>query len=191
MISIKTEEEIELLKASNELVSKTLAEVARAIGPGVTTLSLDRIAESFIRDHKGIPGFLGYNGFPATLCTSVNDEVVHGIPSDYELREGDILSVDWDPVEVIRQPDSDPGQLHIDIGAGRIVLSVRGQNTFNVRLPEANELSFSIQLENETISITLNEQELCPPTGVEFPPGEGRISFSGRGRLDNILVLQR
>jgi methionyl aminopeptidase len=94
MILIKTEEEIELLKASNELVSKTLAEVARAIEPGVTTLSLDKIAESYIRDHGGEPGFLGYNGFPATLCTSMNDEVVHGIPSEYPLKDGDILSVD-------------------------------------------------------------------------------------------------
>ena len=94
MILVKTEEEIELLSASNELVSKTLAEVARAIGPGVTTLSLDKIAETFIRDHGGDPGFLGYNGFPATLCTSLNDEVVHGIPSGCELQEGDILSVD-------------------------------------------------------------------------------------------------
>jgi methionyl aminopeptidase len=94
MILIKTEEEIELMQASNELVSKTLAEVAGAIGPGVTTLSLDKIAETYIRDHKGTPGFLGYNGFPGTLCTSVNDEVVHGIPSGYELQDGDILSVD-------------------------------------------------------------------------------------------------
>ncbi len=94
MILIKTEEEIDLLKASNDLVSKTLAEVARYIGPGITTLSLDRIAETYIRDHGGEPGFLGYNGFPATLCTSKNDEVVHGIPSGYVLQEGDILSVD-------------------------------------------------------------------------------------------------
>ena len=94
MILIKTEEEIAFLKASNDLVSKTLAEVARAIGPGVTTLSLDRIAETYIRDHGGEPGFLGYNGFPATLCTSKNDEVVHGIPSEDVLLEGDILSVD-------------------------------------------------------------------------------------------------
>ena len=94
MILIKTEEEIELLKASNELVSKTLAEVAGAIEPGVTTLTLDKIAEAYIRDHGGEPGFLGYNGFPATLCTSLNDEVVHGIPSNYSLKDGDILSVD-------------------------------------------------------------------------------------------------
>lgn len=94
MILIKTEEEIGRIKASSELVSRTLAEVAMAISPGVTTRALDRIAEAFIRDHGGEPGFLGYNGFPATLCTSLNDEVVHGIPSDYELRDGDILSVD-------------------------------------------------------------------------------------------------
>jgi methionyl aminopeptidase len=94
MIIIKTTEEIELLRASNLLVSKTLAEVGRAIRPGVTTLNLDHIAEEYLRDHGGIPGFLGYNGFPATLCTSLNDEVVHGIPSGRELEEGDILSVD-------------------------------------------------------------------------------------------------
>ena len=94
MIFIKTAEEIELLRASNLLVSKALAEVGKAIKPGVSTLKLDKIAEEYLRDHGGIPGFLGYNGFPATLCTSLNDEVVHGIPSEKELRQGDILSVD-------------------------------------------------------------------------------------------------
>ncbi len=76
------------------LVSRTLAEVARHIKPGVTTLYLDRIAEEFIRDHNAVPAFKGYGGFPNTLCTSVNDEVVHGIPSGYELKEGDIISID-------------------------------------------------------------------------------------------------
>ncbi|KPK80786.1 MAG: methionine aminopeptidase [Bacteroides sp. SM23_62_1] len=94
MISLKTDEELEYLKESNLLVSRTLAEVARNIRPGVTTLELDRIAEAFIREHDGEPAFLGYNGFPNTLCTSVNSEVVHGIPSGYSLREGDIISVD-------------------------------------------------------------------------------------------------
>ena len=94
MIFIKTAEEIELLRASNLLVSKALAEVGKAIRPGVSTRKLDKIAEEFLRDHGGIPGFLGYNGFPATLCTSRNDEVVHGIPSDRPLENGDILSVD-------------------------------------------------------------------------------------------------
>jgi methionyl aminopeptidase len=94
MIYIKTDAEVELLRASNMLVSKTLAEVAGHIRAGVTTLELDTIAETFIRDHGALPAFKGYAGFPNTLCTSVNDEVVHGIPSAYALKDGDIVSVD-------------------------------------------------------------------------------------------------
>jgi methionyl aminopeptidase len=94
MIYIKTDAEVELLRESNRLVSLTLAEVARHIRPGVTTQQLDSIAETFIRDNGALPAFKGYAGFPATLCTSVNDEVVHGIPSAYELKDGDIISVD-------------------------------------------------------------------------------------------------
>ena len=94
MIYIKTDAEVELLRASNMLVSKTLAEVAGHIRAGVTTIQLDSIAETFIRDNGALPGFKGYAGFPNTLCTSVNDEVVHGIPSSYALKDGDIISVD-------------------------------------------------------------------------------------------------
>jgi methionyl aminopeptidase len=94
MLHLKTEAEIELLRSSNQLVSKTLAELARIIKPGITTLDLDNLAEMFIRDNGAVPGFKGYNGFPNTLCTSVNDEVVHGIPSDYTLKDGDIVSID-------------------------------------------------------------------------------------------------
>lgn len=94
MILIKTEEEIELIRESSLLVGKTLAEVAKHIKPGVTTKHLDRVAEEFIRDNKAIPGFKGYRGFPATLCTSVNDVVVHGIPGDNPLKNGDIISID-------------------------------------------------------------------------------------------------
>ena len=94
MIYLKTEEEVELLRENNLLVSATLAEVGKHIKPGVTTLELDRIAEEFIRSHGAVPGFLGYGGFPNTLCVSVNENVVHGIPSNYALKEGDIVSVD-------------------------------------------------------------------------------------------------
>jgi len=94
MIAIRSAEEIEILRQCNLLVSKALAEVARCIKPGVTTLELDRIAHEFIRDHKAVPAFLGYNGFPNTLCTSVNHQIVHGIPSAYVLKDGDIVSVD-------------------------------------------------------------------------------------------------
>ncbi len=94
MILAKTEEEIELLKLNHEIVSKTLAEVAKLIHPGITTLELDKRAEEFIRDNGAKPGFLGYNGYPNTLCTSVNSAVVHGIPKDNALRDGDIVSID-------------------------------------------------------------------------------------------------
>jgi methionyl aminopeptidase len=94
MLYLKTDEEIRLLKESNMLVSRTLAEIAALIRPGITTLSLDNFAETFIRDNGGLPAFKGYGGFPGTLCTSVNDEIVHGFPSKYILREGDIISVD-------------------------------------------------------------------------------------------------
>lgn len=94
MIYLKTDEEIELLRESNMLVAKTLGEVAKLIKPGVTTLQLDKIAEEFIRDNGGIPGFLDYQGFPNTLCTSVNEQVVHGIPNNVPLKDGDIVSVD-------------------------------------------------------------------------------------------------
>jgi len=94
MLYLKTDEEVGLLKESNMLVSKTLAEIASVIKPGITTIYLDKIAEAFIRDNGATPAFKGYGGFPNTLCTSVNDEVVHGIPSNYILKDGDIVSVD-------------------------------------------------------------------------------------------------
>ena len=87
-------DEIEIIRENNLLVSKTLAEVAKMIRPGISTEALDKVAEEFIRDHNAVPGFLGYRGFPKSLCTSVNNQVVHGIPSKYELKDGDIISVD-------------------------------------------------------------------------------------------------
>lgn len=94
MVLPKTEEEIALMKENGILVSKALAEVGKRIAPGVTTNELNRVAETFIRDNGAIPSFLGYDGFPAALCMSVNDVVVHGFPSDKPLEEGDIVSVD-------------------------------------------------------------------------------------------------
>jgi methionyl aminopeptidase len=95
MIYLKSDEEIELLRISNQIVAKTLAEIAKIIAPGVSTAQLDKVAEEFIRDNGAVPGFLGYGGFPGSICTSVNDQVVHGIPSDKViLQDGDIISVD-------------------------------------------------------------------------------------------------
>lgn len=94
MIFYKTKEEIELLRQSNLIVGQTHAEVAKLIQPGITTEILDNRAEEFIMDNGGIPAFKGYNGFPASLCISINDEVVHGIPGKREIKDGDVVSVD-------------------------------------------------------------------------------------------------
>jgi len=94
MSLIKTSEEIELIRESAQLVSKTLGMLASEIKPGINTLYLDNLAESFIRDHKGVPGFLGLYDFPNTLCISPNSQVVHGIPNKEIVKEGEILSID-------------------------------------------------------------------------------------------------
>lgn len=93
-VYLKTDEEIELIRESSLLVGKTLAEVAKLIRPGITTRELDKAAETFIRDHGAEAGFKGFNDYPFTLCTSVNEAVVHGMPDDVPLKEGDIVSVD-------------------------------------------------------------------------------------------------
>jgi len=94
MVKLKTKEEIALMRESAQLVSKTLGMLAAEIKPGISPLKLDSLAEEFIRDHEAIPGFKGLYGFPNTLCTSLNQQVVHGIPNDQPLEDGDIISVD-------------------------------------------------------------------------------------------------
>lgn len=94
MVKPRTEEEIALLRENAILVSKTLAEVGKAVAPGVTTAKLNEVAETFIRDHGAVPSFLGFEGYPYAICTSVNDVVVHGFPSSYVLKEGDIVTAD-------------------------------------------------------------------------------------------------
>lgn len=99
-IFLKTEEEIELMRAANLMVAATLTEIGKAVKPGVSTRQLDRIADEYIRDNGAVPTFKGFpnpcggEAFPASICTSVNDEVVHGLPNDRPLAEGDIVSVD-------------------------------------------------------------------------------------------------
>ncbi len=94
MINYKTEDEIAVIRESAQILGKAHGEVAKMVKPGVKTKALDQIAEEFIRDHGGVPSFKGYNGFPSTLCISTNENVVHGFPGEYELIEGDILSID-------------------------------------------------------------------------------------------------
>lgn len=94
MVHIRSNEEIEIIRKSALMVSATLSEVAKFLKPGIQTISIDKMAETFIRDNGGSPSFKGYRGFKYSLCISVNEVVVHGFPSDYELKDGDILSVD-------------------------------------------------------------------------------------------------
>ena len=94
MVHYRSEDEIDLIRESSLLVAKTHAEISNLIKPGVTTLQLDKIAEEFIKDNGGLPAFKGYSGFPNTLCTSLNEQVVHGIPNNKPLNDGDIISID-------------------------------------------------------------------------------------------------
>ena len=94
MITRKSERELELMAESARIVSETLALMGEHVKPGVTTAELDAIAEEFIRGEGGVPTFQGYKGYPATLCTSPNDMIVHGIPGPYRLEEGDVISID-------------------------------------------------------------------------------------------------
>lgn len=94
VIHYKSNEELDIIRESGIILGKAHAEIAKIIKPGVKTKELDKIAYQFIADNGGIPSFKGYNGFPATLCISVNEVVVHGFPSEYELKDGDIISVD-------------------------------------------------------------------------------------------------
>lgn len=95
MILYKTDAEVELMRKSARLVSETLTEVATMLKPGVTTMQIDRLCAEFIRDHKAIPSFLHYQGYPFTICASVNDVVVHGFPNNHALKEGDVVSIDF------------------------------------------------------------------------------------------------
>lgn len=94
MVHLKTEEEIQFIKEGAQILGRAHGEVAKLVKPGVKTSALDTVAEEYIRDFGGVPSFKNYNGFPASLCISVNDVVVHGFPGNYELREGDVISVD-------------------------------------------------------------------------------------------------
>ena len=94
MVTIKSDREIKLLRIAGNIVYETHQYLKKYIKPGVTTLELDKLAEKFIRSKNATPSFKGYDGFPGSICTSVNEQVVHGIPSDRKLKDGDIISID-------------------------------------------------------------------------------------------------
>ncbi len=115
MIVCRSRAEIELMRAANQLVARVLAELARAVAPGVTTFELDEMAEARLREQGASPAFKGYHGFPATICASIDEQVVHGIPSNRVLKEGEILSIDLGAVL-----DGYYGDAAVTVGVGRI-----------------------------------------------------------------------
>ena len=139
MIFLKTEDEIELMRVANLLVGKTLAEVGKNVLPGVTTNQLNKVAEEYIRDHGATPTFLGFPNpygepFPAAICASVNDQVVHGVPNDEPLKDGDIVSVKADNERgtvfnhvQIRVDDSFTLEMHIDTDEANAAKIATGQ----------------------------------------------------------------
>jgi methionyl aminopeptidase len=120
-VELKTPAQLDLMRAAGLVVARTLRELSAAVAPGVTTAELDKLAEAFIRDAGAVPSFLGYQGYPATICTSVNDEVVHAIPSpDRVLSEGDLISIDCGAIV-----DGWHGDAAITVGTGTITDSHR------------------------------------------------------------------
>jgi methionyl aminopeptidase len=147
----KSNEEIEMMRQSARLVSKTLTEVAISLKPGITTLSIDVMIGSFIRDHNAVPSFLNYKGYPFNSCISVNDVVVHGFPGDNELKEGDIVSIDigvilngWHGDHAYTFAIGDPGEAVMKL------IQVTKQSLYNgiekaVAGNRVGDISFAIQ----------------------------------------------
>jgi len=183
-IYYKSLEEIELIRESSLLVSQTLAEVAKVIKSGITTLALDRLAYEFISDHGAIPAFLNYNGFPNSLCISPNEQVVHGFPSNYVIQEGDLISVDCGviknnffgdsaytfsigEVDVEKQKLVEVTKRCLDLGVEKAVVGMRiGDIGFAVQqYAEANGFGVVRELVGHGVGIKLHEKPEVPNYG--------------------------
>jgi methionyl aminopeptidase len=188
MLKVKTEAEIEILRQNNLLVSKTLAEIGKLIRPGVTTLELDKKAEEFIHDHKAIPGFKGYHGFPNTLCTSVNSQVVHGIPSDYQLKDGDIISVDCGVIKDGYYGDSaftfEVGEVDEDV---RKLLRVTRESLWKgvhqaVAGHRVGDIGFAVQSHSEQNGYSVVREMVGHGLGSELHEAPEVPNYGRRGR---------
>jgi methionyl aminopeptidase len=183
-IYYKSLEEIELIRESSLLLSKTLAEIAKVIRPGITTLSLDKLAFEFINDHGAVPSFLNYNGFPYSLCISPNEEIVHGFPSEYVIQEGDLISVDCGvtlnnyisdsaytfsigEITPERQKLIDVTKRCLDLGVEKAVSGLRtGDIGFAVQqYAEANGFGVVKELVGHGVGIKLHEKPEVPNYG--------------------------
>ena len=198
MVKPKTAEEIELLRENAILVSKTLAEVGKHVAPGVTTKELDTLAETFIRDHGAIPSFKGFEGFPSALCMSVNDVVVHGFPSDYVLKEGDIVSVDCGTLYKGYQGDSaytfPVGEISAET---RKLLDVTKQSLYEgikaaVAGARTGDIGYAVQSYVESFGFSVVRELEGHGLGREMHEAPGIPNYGRRGhgaRLADGLVI--
>lgn len=190
MIIYRSANEIEKIRLSSQLVAVTLRHLAKMIEPGVTTLDLDHEAEAFIRQHGGIPAFKGYRGFPATLCTSINEEVVHGIPSkERRLHEGDIIGVDCGAIidgyygdhaitfvvgqvsdDVCRLVETTEAALHMGIGQARVGNRLSDISYAIQTFAEERGYGVVTSFVGHGIGTALHEEPQVPNFG---PPGRG------------------
>lgn len=145
MISLKTQREIKLMREGGKILAKILDQLAKAVSPGITTANLDKLARELILFYKVKPSFLGYGGFPAVLCTSINDEVVHGVPSDRILKEGDIIGLDFGIIH---------GGLHTD---SAFTVPVLGIKSYKVWAKENEQTAKLIEVAKSALTIGIKQ----------------------------------
>lgn len=198
MIKLKSREEIELMRQSAQLVSKTLGMLATEIRPGITTLYLDNLARTYIQDHQALPGFLGLYNFPNTLCMSVNEQVVHGVPKNKPLLNGDIVSIDCGVLKngyygdhaytfAVGEIDSEVQQL-LDITKESLYLGIEKMVTGN----RIGDISFAIQRYTEKQGYGVVRELVGHGLGKKMHESPEVPNYGKRGRgpvIRNGLVL--
>jgi len=197
-IYYKSPEEVELIRESSLLVSKTLAEVAKIIAPGVTTIALDKLAYEFINDHGAIPAFLNYGGFPYSLCISPNDQVVHGFPSKYVIQEGDLISVDCGVIKNNFFGDSAYTFAIGEIDAERQKLTKVTQECLNLAIEKAvvgmrvGDIAFAVQNHAETNGFGVVRELVGHGVGVKLHEKPEVPNYGKRGsgvKLEEGMVI--
>ncbi len=197
-IYYKSLEEIELIRESSLLVSKTLAEVAKIIKPGVTTLSLDKMAFEFIKDHGAIPAFLNYGGFPNSLCISPNEQVVHGFPNDHVIKEGDLISVDCGVIKNNYFGDSAYTFSIGEVDAEKQKLCKVTQECLNLAIEKAvvgmriGDIAFAVQNHAETNGFGVVRELVGHGVGVQLHEKPEVPNYGKRGsgiKLEEGMVI--
>jgi methionyl aminopeptidase len=197
-IYYKSPEEIELIRESSLLVSKTLAEVAKIIAPGITTIALDKLAYEFIQDHGAIPAFLNYGGFPNSLCISPNDQVVHGFPNEYVIKEGDLISVDCGVIKNNFFGDSAYTFSIGEVDAEKQKLTKVTQECLNLAIEKAvvgmriGDIAFAVQNHAETNGFGVVRELVGHGVGVKLHEKPEVPNYGKRGsgvKLEEGMVI--